>query len=171
MIADDTKRKILKAYLGPFYGHVSEGEMEEFKRIYPTLKTTCVFCRKKIALLKTGCYFLLAYGKQNYRFLYTYNLIDFFLKTAVSGEEEDQTFYDTTSGLLILYHMANTMENRQLENLVCHTLSQRFIEKKPTLFLSECALPQVRNWFQLNECPIVDAIDQTTVSREGNTEL
>lgn len=151
MITDDVKRKILKVYLGNFYGSLSSEEVGKFKGMFPKMETVMVRDRSAVSLKKAALFHLLAFGKQSYRLLYTYNLVDFYLKTPVEGQDDEQTFYDTTSQFLIMYHMANTMENRQLENMVCHTLNLRLLERKPTLMLIESPLPQVRNWFAANK--------------------
>lgn len=144
-IPKDTQTKILKSYLGKFSTPIPDKEIELFREHFK--KRSPVFVVGKPEFLKrVGCYFLLEFGQVRWKFHYTYELVDVFL----GNDEEEKTFYDDSVPFLILWHMKNTMANRQLEPMVLHTVSQRVLNKKPTLVLSESALPKVsayfRNW-------------------------
>jgi len=98
-----------------------------------------------------ACYILMEWGWQKYRHLETYQLVDLFLQKG----EEVETFYDMEVPLLILYHMRGTMENKQLENLTCHTISQRNLLNLKTIVLAEVDLPQVESHYMELQLPVV----------------
>lgn len=148
-IPEPEKKKILKHYLG----RLAVGLTLETQRIFSEKfkKQGSVYAVGNPRFLRSvGCYLLLAFGMQKHRFVFSYELVDAFLgaKTVDEDPEENRVFYDTQTPLLVIYHMGNTMENRQLENMVCHTITQRHLEDKPTIVLSEVRLQKVEAVFK-----------------------
>lgn len=142
-ISEEAKRKILKQYLGKFATKISAEEWASYKAANPKLVTIYKLASPE-ALKIFGACALLAHGKQSYRMYYSYELVDAFLGNKPLGQEEgDGTFYDSATPLLILYHSRNTMENRQLENMLCHCIERRALEGKVTVVLTEVSLPKV----------------------------
>lgn len=141
-ISPEQKDRILRQYLGRFYGKVEPSVSALFSS---EVSSACVVWAKGRPqfLRQIGACYLLKFGKLQYRFRLTYEIVDTFLGKTPDGSEGSETFYDTVSSYLILYHMGSTMENKQLQNMVCHTIAQRKLEGKPTLVLSEVSLPQV----------------------------
>jgi len=142
-ISDKERLIILKHYLGKFCCRIDPKVRKELsERI---TKPVSYYIRGTQDFLKqAACFYLLSFGQQQYRSLYTYEIVDLFLGNHQAGDEtEGQAFYDTETPLLIIYHMASTMENRQLENMTGHTITQRQLEGKQSLVLSECVLPKI----------------------------
>lgn len=145
MLVDIGDKKIvdlLKFYLGRFFVKIPapllgrlKSEVTDYGSVVATGDMSFLKC--------VGSYMLLTFGRKGHREMSTYDLIEVYLGR-VEGEEEGSRFYDVETELLILTHLRATMENRQLENLVIHTMGQRALAGKHTLLLLEANLPQVQ---------------------------
>ena len=135
-------KSILKHYLGAQYGvRLFPTDIAEFRKKFPRLRSAFIRARQP-KLRAIGCYHLMEWGWQKYRHLFTYQFVDMYLSTG-TPEGEGETFHDTETPLLLIYHMAGTMENKQLENLVAHTISQRNVLGLRTHILAETPPPKV----------------------------
>lgn len=140
-LTNDQKVAQLKFYLGKFFVRIPQELQDRFKGALPGYKSIVV--RGDYRFLRCfGAYYLLAFGRKQYRFAYSYELIDTYLGNV--SIDEQATFSDIQSELLFLYHMVNTMENRQLEPMMCHNLTQRSLEGKKTVLLLEGELSMVQ---------------------------
>lgn len=141
VLSEQEKLKQLKFYLGKFFLKVDPQLHKFFHEKLPKPSNVIAVGNNRF-LRNLGAYYLLAFGRQTYRFVFDYEIVDTFLGNNVDPNEP-QTFYDTTSKLLIIYHMANTMENKQLEPMVCHNMTQRKMEGLHTIVMMETELKQV----------------------------
>lgn len=129
---------LLKFYLGRFFVRTPSVYLDRFKKEFRDYGSV-IATGDADFLRYVGCYFLLYSGRKTYREMTTYDLIE----TYLGRQDEGERFYDIETELLVLTHLRTTMENRQLENLVVHTMGQREMMGKKTLVLLEEQLPQV----------------------------
>lgn len=157
-------KAVLSQYLGPqFSVNLNLDEVKGFRKVFPSLRSAFIQGRQR-RLRALGCYHLLEWGWQKYRLLNSYQLVDMFLSTGQT-EAEAESFYDIEVPLLVVYHMAGTMENRQLENLVSHTVSQRNIMGLKTIVMAEVDLPKVENQYrELGLLVVKDTSSSSAVS-------
>lgn len=155
-IEQKTKAKILLQYLGRLAIDISKEEWATLKAEFPIFESVLVWASPK-DLQRIGTYLLLAFGRKTYQFYYTYQLVDDFLGKGEEGDEKG-TFYDLTTPVLVLMHTVSTMENRQLEALVAHTVEQRNLERRITIVLTEARLPKVEETFRLRELRTVSRV-------------
>jgi len=143
VISDSDKRKILSAYLGNYSIPIPSTSTEELRKNFPKRETHLV--QGTPHSLKTiGCYFLLEFGQVRYRSIFSYEIVEVFL----GNMEEDRTFCDDQTPFLIIYHTRSTMQNRQLEPMIIHTVGQRQRMNRPTLVLTESRIKEVETFFR-----------------------
>lgn len=149
LITKEEQKRILKQYLGIFY-------VKPDKELYGFLKSEKVELKDAMlygtpSQLKTvALYYLLTFGRQNYTHMFTYDLVERFL-----GNDEEEGSFQEEAPFLILYHMRNTMPNKQLENMVNHLISRREIQGKVTVMLAESAVKEVEDLFAFREKRVI----------------
>ncbi len=137
------KLKILSSYLTKhFWIKVNQQEHEQFKKMYPKMGTFYVQKSNINDLRKVGAYFLLEWGQKQWRMSYSYDSVQAYISSN-NVESENELFYDDKTPFLIVWHMAGTMVNKQLDPMNVHQLTKRYLEGLPTLILSQIPWPTI----------------------------
>ena len=143
----------LVSYLGGFNSKPTTQEVEKFKKLLPKLEGAFYVEGSKEDFKKFGCYMLVAWGRLDYQLIYSYELVDKYLG------ESDEPFYETAAKILIIYHPRKTMPNKQLENMINHTLTLRERKGLVTVIMAEELLPKVKE--DLNVVRLSGSIEDT----------
>lgn len=139
MISFQDRIKVLKGYLGEYYINISSKEIKEFSELYKEFNSRYVYSKNSEYLFKVGCYYLLAFGYQDYKSIISYDLVTSFLSSS-----NNLPFYEVPSKFLIVKHLSSTVTNKQLEALLSQTIEYREVKGKKTLVLTGVDLPLVK---------------------------
>lgn len=146
-----TQRKFLNHYLGFFW-----------PRTIPTSEDAR-FCAAKVKngdfyaegpeefLRIVGSYYLLNWGRKSWSLKRTYDFVEDYL----DKQEEGGSLTTDTEGTLCILHVKNTMNNKQLDNMVLHVLENRRIKGLATCFFAEERIKRVYDFYMANKLNIV----------------
>lgn len=141
MITEDEKRTILVRYLGHFAVNVGGAEKAKIRAMLPEQPTTHVIeSLDRTFLRKYTCLFLLQYGRLNYRFVNSYDLVDRYFNNS-DDDDSHPAFHQYSQPILVLLLDDTAPTNKIHHELITHTVAQRLLEKKHTLILTQRAFP------------------------------
>ena len=134
---------ILRSYLGKFFVSISSEREALFKKKIKKLDTYYVV-GDPVFLRQVGAFYLLAFGKQNYKSIISYDIME----TLLGHTEEFGTSFQEIGGpVLIVYHFKRTFVNKRLEDSLNHLIGYRIADGRKTLILTECPLKEVEGAF------------------------
>lgn len=157
---------IYKSYLKSFYDYkLTTDDINNFKKIYPTLTSYYVLSTNSEYLHKVAKYLLLLEGRQTYNFLLSYDIIMSYFKEGGIQEHQDQSvessamdWFDTITPLVIIYHPIATPNNKLLENYLAYYVTCRNRESKTTILLTEKDFMDVKPLFTNTVKPVLNVV-------------
>jgi len=146
MVDAKSLEKYYKHYMGQYFCRPSDALIEKAKAMFPDKMPTAYCVGKPDHLKEVGAFFLLNWGQVRNKALTTYRFVEKLFQVPELGEEESlEQFYDDKIPLLMVYHTLNCVTNKQLYPTVKHCLDMRRLASKPTLFLMETDVKEIRD--------------------------
>jgi hypothetical protein len=147
VLSDKDKTAILKGYFSIFSDFViSESEFKAFENYFPKYVPTYVRSVDRTFLYKVCFYFLFKWGKKEYKYLSTAELIDIFF----DKDNNKKSYIDRQTQLVILHNQSSMYKNDHMESWVSTFIDSRsLIKDKVTLVLSEKELSFVESQFSV----------------------
>jgi hypothetical protein len=146
---------IYKHYLGSFFDvTLTPEDIAYFRVKFPVMKDYYIF-GNSVDLHKAGKYFLLNFGKQDYKHILSYDIIfTYFQEGAIlehEGAEDSRQameWFNTRVPTYFVYTLANTPPNKMLQPSLNYLLACRRKERKVTIYLCEQHLDDIKASFQ-----------------------
>lgn len=132
---NETKARMLKAYLGDLVVKMSPADVEKINKMIPKYGNTCVigdqaFCKK------VACLLLLNWKHERHKTILAYKLVEEYLS-------EEETFIDVTTPTVVIKYYKCMMPNAQLVNLTNHLILERKESRLITIVLLEKQEPLI----------------------------
>ena len=135
MISREDRIKLRNHYLRHYNTTFTKAELEIFRQ---ELKFETSYIEgDNLFLKKVACFFLLDFGKQIYRAVNSYEIVESHFGHGEELDESANIWYDTTTPLLIVHHFKETPDNKLLYSLIGYNVRRRDFLDKMTLVLSE----------------------------------
>jgi hypothetical protein len=136
VIDQETQIKIVKNYLGQWATYVSKEEADRLLSIIEQGRDYYVRGSRD-NINKFVTIFLLRKGRLRWRYRTTYDTVAFYL----SDDEDTPDFCDITTQVLIVENCKNLPENKLMDNLNLHLLTQRQSNQKTTIIIPTVPFP------------------------------
>lgn len=155
-LTKEQRIRILKAYLGRFYGPVEPKLKETLEKSIKSPEIISLYIEgDRKTLRQVGAWALLHWGEMNYVAESTYDIVNRFLGICSDEADVKKPFYNTDIPLLIVYHLETTLPNKYTADCLVNVWDARRWLRKPTIILSCCTSQSLQKFFRTQGVPVL----------------